>query len=333
MALCSGGDEESKARLHLLERLRKHDNPNLLEHLEAILTELESLTTVAKAVDSGMIKWHGSIPHVIGYASLVAGLIALAPVDNEMVSPIAKGVAVGLTVHPRMKQRLQFETMAKTMSTLKLTLSSDSLDKLLLELAIEWSTMHETEISRLPRWNDDLGKEFRKELQNTWRFICGTVRTNANKSLFEHVQDTCVSLMQQVGLSYTSVLFKRSKPPEAPKKLSIRGALRDLFAKGSLMMFGGKDISLMAMGRKLVGGKPLSPSTVLGKAHAREILQLLMDPESRAALDTYSVAATSSNERWVASKCKALVEIYNTWDQTEERAEIPRPGMDPFFLL
>ena len=65
MELCSGADEESAQRLLKLKDIDK--NLNHRDHVEAILTEWESLVTVAKAVNSGMIDWYAlSCPLPLG---------------------------------------------------------------------------------------------------------------------------------------------------------------------------------------------------------------------------------------------------------------------------
>ena len=106
---------------------RRHD-------VEAILTEWESLVTVAKAVKSGMIDWDAELPAAIGYAcyavNLVALVVALAPVADatKIVATLAtdipfdavKGIQVALAFRPRVHQRIKFEKLAKVVSTLTL---------------------------------------------------------------------------------------------------------------------------------------------------------------------------------------------------------------------
>ena len=61
----TGADEESAQRLLKLKDIDK--NLNHRDHVEAILTEWESLVTVAKAVNSGMIDWYAlSCPLPLG---------------------------------------------------------------------------------------------------------------------------------------------------------------------------------------------------------------------------------------------------------------------------
>ena len=199
MELCSGADEESAKKLKDID-----ENLNRRDHVEVILTEWESLIiTVAKAVKSGRIDLDAELPATIGYACYAAKLVALAPVADatKIAATFAmgipfdavKGIQVALAMHTRVHRRMKFEEIARVASTL--TLTNDCADMLILLLALEWSDMHETTVVELPSWSSELGQELRKDLLDSWRWICGSVK----KLALEKVREGCIKLIEIVG--------------------------------------------------------------------------------------------------------------------------------------
>jgi len=337
LAMCLGADEESKATRQQIENVQGHINR--MEHLEAIQTELESLIVVATAVNSGMIDWDAEMPEAVGIACLATNLIALVPIPGDASKLIAQGLQVSLKFGPKMKQRLQFEEIAESVSTLKLN-ESLGFHKLLLLLSLKWSMKHEDAIKQLPKWNSELGQEFRQELLNTWNAVCGSIKgaiKGGTRSFLERVRDGCSRLMKAVGLKGAEYLSKKSKLPKETKRLKfgskVHSKVCELRAKGSLMLFGGENVNLITISRRLVGGRPLSPATVLGKVHAREILQLLIETDVKEALQTVSRRASSEEEKsWESAACDAMMKIYES-GELKAKAKIPRADANSTFMF
>ena len=98
-------------------------------------------------------------------------------------------------------------------------------------------------------------------------------------------------------------------------------------------MFGGENVSLLAMTRRFVGGKPFSPATVLGKIHAREILQLLLEPKVKEILQTASAEARENEQTWESTACAAMMELFEV-GELQTNAKIPETDLNsPFIFL
>ena len=322
MELCSGTDGESMKRRRKLKDI--DDNLNRRDHVEAILTEWESLVTVAKAVESDMINWDAELSNAAGYACLVAQFVALAPVPQATLA--ANRVMVAMAFRSRVRQRLQFREIALMASTLP---STTNRAMLILLLALEWSDMHKSTVEELPRWDSDSGKEFRKELFNTWTWLCGSVKKGGT-DIFERVRECCNELVKTVGLAGGSEgIFKDRKAPAPPPnvigKLWEKG---NLWKKGKLFLFAGESISASSLTSRLVGGKPLSHASVIGKLHAREILDLLMTEKAHGALSLARTAEKSCE----AVSCEALMEIYKAQEKNDVDSGIPSANTKAFFM-
>ena len=152
-------------------------------------------------------------------------------------------------------------------------------------------------------WNSELGQELRKDLLDTWRWICGSV----GKLALERVQEGCIKLIKIVGfVEGREVFFKERKAPKARFLPGLEGAITQLWSKGSSFLFGGDVRSALSLTRRLVGGKPLSHASVLGKLHAREILHLLMDEKAHDSLSLAPMVEKSCE----AVSCEALMKTY-----------------------
>ena len=199
---------------------RRHD-------VEAILTEWESLVTVAKAVESDMINWDAELPAAVGCACLVAQLVALAPVPQADLA--ANHIMMAMAFRPRVQQRLQFSKIARVASTLPST--NNRADMLILLLALEWSDMHKSTVEELPIWNSELGQEFRKDLFNTWMWLCGSVKKRGT-GILERVLECCNELVKTVGLAGGSEgIFKTRKAPAPQPKGVLVSVFPDVIAK------------------------------------------------------------------------------------------------------
>ena len=91
------------------------------------------------------------------------------------------------------------------------------------------------------------------------------------------------------------------------------GVIAKLWKKGKLFLFGGESISASSLTSRLVGGKPLSHASVMGKIHAREILNLLMDEKAHDAL----LLARMTEKSCEAVSCEALMEIYKAQEAND----------------
>ena len=175
-------------------------------------------------------------------------------------------------------------------------------------------------------WNSELGQELRKDLLDTWRWICGSV----GKLALERVQEGCIKLIKIVGfVEGREVFFKERKAPKARFLPGLEGAITQLWSKGSSFLFGGDVRSALSLTRRLVGGKPLSHASVLGKLHAREILHLLMDEKAHDSLSLAPMVEKSCE----AVSCEALMKPTGPKLRTMLITVFRVPNPDPDTLL
>jgi hypothetical protein len=158
-------------------------------------------------------------------------------------------------------------------------------------------------------WNSEMGQEFSKDLLDTWRWICGSVR----KLALGRVREGCITLIKIVGF------VGGRKAPKVRLLSGFKGAITQLWSKNSFSLFGGEIRSVSSLARRLVGGKPLSHASVMGKLHARAILHLLMEEKAHDALSLEPMAEKSCG----AVSCEALMKIYRAQDANDVDHGIP----------
>ena len=117
------------------------------------------------------------------------------------------------------------------------------------------------------------------------------------------------------------VFFKKRKDPKARLLPEFKGAITQLWSKGSIFLLGGEIRSVALLTRRYVGGKPLSHASVLGKLHAREILHLLMDEKAHNSLSLSLAPMVEKSCEAVA--CEALMKIYRAQVASDADHGIP----------
>jgi len=245
---------------------------NQKEYFEAILTEAQNLVHVSTAVSSGMIEWRAQLPAALQHASYDATVVALVPLPGASI--VSRGVTFTLTTYNKLKQQFHFEKLAKLSSV------TMQFDRLLALLALDWCDRNAQVVKDLPKWNSESSQELREDLYCVWCSICARVKQGTTRFV-DSIRAACDDVTREVGLrgAKDGNLVKTSRPSKQFSESAIRDEVTELYKKGKLFLFGGEDVGLKAMERRLVTGKPLSPATILGKVHAREILHLLLQDE------------------------------------------------------
>jgi tetratricopeptide (TPR) repeat protein len=277
------------------DRIRKiREDENLTEFFEAFLTELDCIVTMAKAINPDQIDWQPELPLAMSFACMAAQLITLAVTAAEGVpgaASVNKGIAFAFSFVYKVQQKLEYKTIANIASV---TQGLKHYDDLLLELALAACEEHSAVIRELPKWNSELGKEFRKNLFRAWADICGfdwdeINDKNVKNKLWEKAKESAKGLLlgrvrfYQASGKKDLILIRKENPEKAElfshmendKFIELIGRIRakGLWDKGKLWLFGGEEVSVDSLTRKLVGGKqPLSPAYCYGRTQGRRIL-------------------------------------------------------------
>ena len=196
--LCFGHDEESKSRR---DRIKELENDlSRAEYFATILTQIENLVIVAKAVNSKVIEWNAELPWSVSATSHVASLVTLAPVPGSDV--LARGIKVSISFLFKAQQITYFQDLATFTSNAALR-DQQHWNALVVELALAWSDNNAEEVQELPKWDDPKFREFREELFRTWGHFCLSVQEGQN-SIYDGICHACNKLIKEVGLQSAS---------------------------------------------------------------------------------------------------------------------------------
>jgi tetratricopeptide (TPR) repeat protein len=264
------------------DRIRKiREDEKLTEFFEAFLTELDSIVTMAKAINSGQIDWQPELPLAVSFACMSAQLVvvaALAVEEAPGATSVNKGITFAFSFVYKVQQKLEYKAIANIASVTQVLKHYDDLP---LELALAACEEHSAVIRELLKWHSELGQEFRKNLFRVWADICGfdwdeINDKNVKNKLWKKAKKSAKGLLLgrvrfYQALGKKDLILKRNENPEKAElfshmdndefiELIERIRAKDLWYKGKLWLFGG-EVSVDSLTRQLVGGKQPSGPT------------------------------------------------------------------------